>query len=88
MNFRPEPWMEEAACRNHPDPDAFFRELPRNPSLERHAEYRATIAICASCPVTANCLAYALEYRCEGIWAGTTEHERRLFERKRATRGA
>jgi WhiB family redox-sensing transcriptional regulator len=38
--------------------------------------------VCASCPVTVSCLAWAL-YAAEaaGIWGGTTPEERRILRR-------
>ena len=43
--------------------------------------------ICAECPVQAECLEYALEYRIDhGVWGGTSERERRrILRRRRAT---
>lgn len=39
--------------------------------------------ICRTCPVTDDCLEYALETdQRAGIWAGTTEEERRSLRRK------
>ena len=40
-------------------------------------------AICSICQVAASCLEYALETnQRNGIWAGTTEDERRSLRRK------
>ncbi|MFF0484930.1 WhiB family transcriptional regulator [Streptomyces sp. NPDC004435] len=43
-------------------------------------------ALCAGCPVRAECLAYALDERVEyGVWGGMTERERRALLRRRPT---
>lgn len=67
---RPEMWRLRAACADHPDPDRWF------PGPTEHAVEAK--AVCADCPVTAECLAYALRHRIkEGIWGGTSYNERR-----------
>ena len=44
-------------------------------------------AICARCPVIAECLAYALEQREDfGIWGGKDERERRAIRKAAARR--
>jgi WhiB family redox-sensing transcriptional regulator len=63
-----ETWKAHALCAQV-DPEIFFP----------HAGDRAREAkdICAACPVTAACLAYALRHYEAGIWGGKTEYERR-----------
>jgi WhiB family redox-sensing transcriptional regulator len=47
-------------------------------------EVAAAKAICARCPVAADCLAWALGAgEPAGIWGGTTPEERRLSRRAR-----
>lgn len=41
-------------------------------------------AVCAKCPVRAECLTEALENDEEGIWGGTTTRERYLMRRATA----
>ena len=55
---------------------------------ERRIRERKAKAVCASCPVRAECLDYALEHyvRC-GIWGGLNETER-FRERLRRTHRA
>ena len=68
-------WMIEGNCRAHP-PAVFF------PS-EGVGTTRAC-TICATCPVVAPCLEYALTHRLEhGVWGGTSERERRRILRRR-----
>ena len=79
---RYEPWREDAACRDE-DTNIFF---PLNDDAAGPA-----LAICAQCPVRAQCLEWALATRQDdGIWGGLTENERRVVRRKRraATRAA
>ncbi|MCC7078652.1 MAG: WhiB family transcriptional regulator [Acidimicrobiia bacterium] len=71
-------WRRLARCRDR-DPDVFFpgRGMSTAPAK----------AICASCPVRAECLEYALENREKyGIWGGKSERERRQLRRLRTQR--
>ena len=72
-------WMADGICRAHP-PTTFF---PRDGvGVERARK------ICATCPVRASCLEYALTNRLEhGVWGGASERERRrILKRRRLTR--
>jgi WhiB family redox-sensing transcriptional regulator len=64
-------WRNDAACRGH-DVAVFFPERGTSPEPGK--------AICATCPVRAECLAAADD---DGIWGGTTAVERKP---RRATR--
>lgn len=71
----PGPWVEDALCAQT-DPDAFY---PEKGGSTRHAK-----AICATCPVVAECLDYALTAgERHGIWGGKSERERRSLARQR-----
>jgi WhiB family redox-sensing transcriptional regulator len=73
-------WTEWAACRAPGlDPELFFPVGNTGPALMQVAEAKR---VCASCPVTVSCLAWAL-YAAEaaGIWGGTTPEERRMLRR-------
>jgi WhiB family transcriptional regulator, redox-sensing transcriptional regulator len=73
-----EPWRQEAACRDLPG-GMFF---PTGSSTEEEAPARA---VCASCPVRAECLEHALKTRTDyGIWGGTNPRERARLRRQRA----
>ena len=64
-------WQEEARCNRY-DPELFFAPRAR---AERKAK-----AVCAKCPVVAQCLAYAIDWRVEfGIWGGLNVKERRAL---------
>lgn len=64
-----EPWMAYAACA-YVDPEAWFPE--------RGASPRDAKAICATCPVVAECREFALRNKERwGVWGQTTERERR-----------
>jgi hypothetical protein len=66
-------WRELAACRGlHPD---LFHP-------ERGTDTRTPKQVCADCPVTAECLAFALvNFEKHGIWGGMSERERRTLRR-------
>lgn len=68
-------WQLQGACRGE-NPDIFFHpEGERGPA--RAARERAAKAICAACPVIAQCAAHALSVREPyGIWGGLSEDER------------
>lgn len=63
--------MEQAACAAA-DPQDFFPEGKN----KREQEYNAK-QICASCPISAECLQFAVDNQLMGIWGGTTDEERR-----------
>ena len=66
-------WHRDALCVEHPDVTCF---------AERYQSIAPAKAICASCLVRAECLAYALEHGIrEGVWGGTSEGERRALRR-------
>jgi WhiB family redox-sensing transcriptional regulator len=68
-------WMTDAACRGAPS-KVFF--------VERGMSAADARAICAGCPVTTECLDYALTHRIrEGIWGGVDEKGRRRLRRAR-----
>ena len=68
-------WTAQAACRGL-DTETFFGTTP-----EEAAE---ALAVCAVCPVRAQCLESAIRNReTSGIWGGTTPDERRRLIRAR-----
>lgn len=71
-----QPWRKAAACRGKPI-DLFVPKSIRSPTDEARA-------ICAGCPVTAECRAEAERTGDEGIWGGVDERERRA-ERRQAS---
>jgi WhiB family transcriptional regulator, redox-sensing transcriptional regulator len=68
-------WMAGGKCREVP-PSVFFP----SDGLGVQAAQR----ICAECPVSEECLEYALENRIDhGVWGGRSERERRRILRSR-----
>lgn len=75
-------WWTVAACQNA-EPDLFF---PLSATAASRGVIQRAKRVCASCPVTAQCLSYALHNRQEqGIWGGLTDDERRLLRRRQAS---
>ena len=78
-------WAERALCARA-DPDACYPE--------HHALIAAAKRICATCPVRAQCLEYALSgadtWRgiTTGIWGGTTPRERSQLRQARKAAAA
>lgn len=73
---QPMPWAIHAACRDV-DTNVFYPERGKSPEPAK--------AICAECPVIAECLDHAIVTReLVGVWGGKSEHERRRlrFERR------
>lgn len=65
-------WMERAVCPQT-DPETFYPE--------KGYSTRDGKAVCNSCPVRLQCLAYALSNDEEfGIWGGLTRPERKAFK--------
>ncbi|WP_433471098.1 WhiB family transcriptional regulator [Saccharomonospora azurea] len=74
-----EEWWHSAACRDE-DPELFFPVSNMGPSAQQTARAKA---VCARCPVRAECLSYALDNGLDhGIFGGLTEHERRDLVRR------
>ena len=75
---QPQPWRDQAACIGHPI-DWWFP--PKGGSTAPEA--RKAKAICAECPVRAECLEHAVTTpEMVGIWAGTSERQRRALRRR------
>jgi WhiB family transcriptional regulator, redox-sensing transcriptional regulator len=71
-------WRSAAACRSA-DPDLFFPISDSGPAVEQAVTAKA---ICATCRVRRECLAFALRTgQVHGIWGGTTEDERAAVRR-------
>ena len=67
-------WRDAAACRNT-DPDLFFPVGTTGEALE---ETEAAMALCRRCPVSQQCLEFAMvTNQRDGIWGATSEEDRR-----------
>lgn len=60
------------------DPELFF---PDDGQVQ--AALQDTKAICGDCPFRSPCLTYALEHDVQGIWAGTSRHQRNMMCQQR-----
>jgi WhiB family redox-sensing transcriptional regulator len=75
--YRPD-WQQDAACHDLPL-DLFFPSS----GMQSLRNINVIKPFCAVCPVVVECLAYALSHPDErGIWAGTTENDRRKIRSK------
>ncbi|WP_082156472.1 WhiB family transcriptional regulator [Cellulomonas sp. A375-1] len=80
-----EPWQARAACAS-PDVDGelFFIPSEERPGADRRDRIETAKSICRTCPVRAECLAYAQTTRQNaGIWGGLDEDERAELRRQR-----
>ena len=77
------PWMRAARCVGS-DPDIFYPGWG-NSHLVIYAK-----RICAQCPVTTECLTYALDHNelNHGVWGGLSVMERRRLARSQRRRSA
>lgn len=64
------------------DPDMFFPEKGSG----QGKEFKQLRDVCRRCDLVNECLEWALEHHEFGIWGGTSERERRVIRRKRATK--
>jgi WhiB family transcriptional regulator, redox-sensing transcriptional regulator len=78
-------WQDVAACRGKQVVLFFGPDGERQP--EREIRERKAKAVCAACPVRAECLSYAVS-RPEkyGTWGGLNEDERASERRRRMRR--
>jgi WhiB family redox-sensing transcriptional regulator len=68
-------WMSRGKCRELPWDVFFPREGPGVLQAKK---------ICAACPVSGECLDYALEHHIDhGVWGGSSERERARVRRIR-----
>ena len=78
-------WAELAACQDE-DPELFFPISQVGPGAQQSAQAKA---VCARCPVRADCLRYALDNGLDhGVFGGTTADERRRLVRTASGRRA
>jgi WhiB family redox-sensing transcriptional regulator len=72
-----------STCRDT-DPELFFPVGTTGQALLQIAKAKS---VCCQCPVTTECLEFALETNQDtGIWGGTSEEERRQIRREAAAR--
>ena len=82
-DWHPEGWRARAACRAI-DTDIFFPAGDTGPAARKIQQAKA---VCRTCPVQEECLAFAMAFYQEyGIWGGLTEDERRALRRRNRVR--
>ena len=70
-----------AVCRDE-DPELFFPVGNSGPALAQIADAKL---VCNRCPVTTECLSWALNTgQDSGVWGGMSEDERRALKRRNA----
>ncbi|OSP28098.1 MULTISPECIES: WhiB family transcriptional regulator [unclassified Streptomyces] len=78
-------WRDRGLCLRE-DPDLFF-PIGSVSSGQVVVQTDEAKSVCRRCPVTEQCLAWAvLAGPVEGIWGGTTEGERRAARRRAVRR--
>jgi WhiB family redox-sensing transcriptional regulator len=81
----PMQWADDAACIGAP-PGIFYPLARARESWANHPDAVAAKAICATCPVAADCLEWAIFNEADGIWGGTDPAERVELRRDRGIR--
>ncbi|MHB9862013.1 WhiB family transcriptional regulator [Streptomyces sp. YIM S03343] len=75
-----EEWRHAAACAGEKT-DLFFPVGESDAALKQTEQAKA---VCAVCPVRAECLRFALDTcQADGIWGGLTESERRQMKHRK-----
>jgi len=69
--------VSQAACKDS-DPELFF---PEKMTQQAAADAKA---VCAECPIIADCLTWAVTAKELGIWGGTTENDRKRLHSSQA----
>lgn len=78
MTDRADDWRDRAACRGT-DTELFFPSVNGAAAQRAHRQAKA---VCATCPVLAQCLSWALTSGIDfGVWGGLTADERRALRR-------
>lgn len=78
-------WRHSAACRDL-DGELFFPVGSALPALRQEEQAKK---VCARCPVSTECLKWALATdQTDGVWGGTSEMERRAMKRRGARASA
>lgn len=75
-------WQDRAACQGL-DVELFFPLGTTGPALDQANQAKA---VCTGCPVSPQCLEWALATHQDGIWGGLTDDERRTLRRNRQRR--
>jgi len=74
-------WQRQASCRGE-DSVFFFAPAYFEKRGEKLGREAIAKRICATCPVQAPCLEYALATNQDsGVWGGTSEEERRKLRK-------
>jgi WhiB family redox-sensing transcriptional regulator len=72
-------WRLRAACKDE-DPELFF---PRATGGKWSARYQEQVntakAVCRECPVADLCFEFAMDTHAEGVWAATTDDDRKAM---------
>ena len=80
------PFNGTQLCK-HTNPDIFFPDPFEDQEDVVFTKTKQAKAICAECPLTEECLRYALENpELQGIWGGSTVKERQLLRRRMRAR--
>jgi Transcription factor WhiB. len=61
------------------DPNQFVPDMSVKGALTKANQAKL---LCVGCPYLEECLAYAMETHQEGVWGGTTTHERTKMRRQ------
>lgn len=73
-------WVNDSAVCAQSSPEEWHPENGQNARVAK--------LLCGTCPLQAECLAYALPRRVQGVWGGLGERERDVLAGRRTGRAA
>lgn len=80
-------WRDNAACHGM-DPAVFFPIAETRSQQDAAWAKERAVQVCRACPVTSQCLHYALDMdETYGVWGATTPDDRDALRRLRRRRG-
>lgn len=79
-----ESWKRRGKCRTSKiATDMFFTPDEDDDKRQERSLIHVVAPVCGECPVSGNCLDWAMKMNEQGIWGGTTTEERRTLKRFR-----
>lgn len=72
-------WQELAACAGMDTNMFFSRDNGKGGSRKDRERIEKAREVCTGCPVQRECLEYAIELDCVGVWGGMDTVERKQY---------
>jgi WhiB family redox-sensing transcriptional regulator len=72
-------WRQMGSCADQ-DPELFF---PIGTGPAAGGQVQQAKAVCGRCPVSMQCLQWAMDTQQQGVWGGMTDDERRRLSHRK-----